>query len=167
MRHEPDFRADDRAAAAIAAVMAHPTFRHGAAWLARFGPEATVRQVVEALRDDPVVPVEWARWLLKNFGARFCPECRRCFLAKLAKHEGQETWVASFYERTPWLSDEEDALLLPIADGLPEFEYRRRNGLLRRAKEGGMGGPPMSAVGDDVPPPHARAARATETLEVA
>jgi hypothetical protein len=71
MRREPKFRPKHPARPSITAVLAHRTFRHGSAWLGRFGASATLREVVNGIRDDPIVPVEWARWLLKTFGDDF------------------------------------------------------------------------------------------------
>jgi len=132
---KPIYRADRPAVACIAAVKAHRTFRHGAAWLGRFAAGRSLREVVTAIRDDPVVPVEWARWLLKNFGPEFDEECRACFLAKLGKYDRQAMWSFCAWRDFAWLTDAEDGALEAIWRGkLPTVEAELQAGLHPRAK---------------------------------
>lgn len=129
------FRHRQKAVLAITGVKAHPQFVYGAAWLAQFGETAELSDVTTAIRDDPVVPVQWAWFLLNKFGDEFDVESRAHFIAKAAQHEGQAMLAFALMRDAAWLTDEEDVALYAIWQGqLPAVEAEIAEGQHPRAK---------------------------------
>jgi hypothetical protein len=135
MSKDPKYGKRHEATKCIEAVRAHRTFKYGNAWLSRFPPSTTLENVTDAIVNDPIVPVQWAIWLLKNFGDEFDTHCRRRFIEKLSKDNMMEMHAFLIWRDTPWLTDEEDAMLETIWRGkLPTVEDELRRGLHPRKK---------------------------------
>lgn len=129
------FRANDDTSSCFAAVRNHQGFKYGDAWLKRFGPDATLEDVSKSISSDPIVPVQWAHWLLKNFGKDFDESIRSHMIEKIRKHEGQEMAAFILWRDSEWLTDEEDSILESIwRNNLPMVEKELKRGLHSRAK---------------------------------
>lgn len=103
-------------------------------WLEDFiakNPKATYDDLAQHITDAGFMTEAWLVWTLKKFGAKFSPEMRKRALNRISN----EMIAFKLYTDLPWLTDEEDAVLLgKFKDKLPTAEDELKNGRVKRVK---------------------------------